>query len=348
MVFRRQTLFVVGAGASAELGLPVGAALTHEISALAKFKTDDWGRPASQEASDLLHQLRSRSDDRATLDTWVKALRQISEGVHLKRSIDSYIDQHPEQPAIAEMGKLLIAMRILNAEQKSALSAKPGAKPNIRSDIVRQSWLDQFAAMLFENLRFDNLDQISTRIDVVCFNYDRCIEHYLTHALSTTYAISLESAAKFVDKINIIHPYGSLGPLRKVAFGEGDPNYWDISANLKTFTESADTEVEARIEQAVQRAEQHVYLGFSFGRQNMELLTIDNHFATPFESAIGRHSYASGFGQYEQARPALARQMESVYGYRRYDDEGPSFTHIEIGVRARELLDRHWHNIMTD
>ena len=345
MVFRRQTLFIVGAGASAEFGLPVGSGLTQEIATAAEVKLDHFGSPQNASSSRMLEILRRRKDENAQLNIWLKALRQISKAIFLKRSIDSYIDQHADDPAIAEMGKILIAMRILEAERRSIL-ATSDSNNNLRLDMLRKTWIDQFAAMLFDGLRLKDLDRLSENVQIICFNYDRCIEQYLAHAIQQTYSISPPEAARRVDGLSIIHPYGSLGPLSSVPFGAERYDYWKISENLKTFSESADSNIENQIKLAVQQAEQYVFLGFSFGRQNMELLSLRD-----FQVDEHKDVYASGFGLFKQAVGKLSDQIEEMYGYQEGSmirPIGSGYTNIEVDVTARLLLDIHWHNIMAN
>jgi hypothetical protein len=62
---------------------------------------------------------------------------------------------------------------------------------------------------LFENASF------------IIFNYDRCLEQFLVNALPRLYAISETEADSIVHNINIIHPYGSVGELGRIASRSG-------------------------------------------------------------------------------------------------------------------------------
>ncbi|MEO9297067.1 hypothetical protein [Devosia alba] len=325
----------------------MGKDLSERIAASAKVDLDHWGTPANSLSFSILDLLRRKSDDIPKLNAWLGALRQITTGIHLKRSIDSFIDQHADDADIAQMGKLMIALRIVEAEARAdALRLSDRGRLNLKNPVLEASWLDQFASMLFDGLRADALEDLGENLAVICFNYDRCIEHYLTHALINTYSVTDHEAARLVDRLNIVHPYGKLGSLGKVPFGPQNPDFWAISNNLKTFSESADTEIVEKTKAAILDAEQLVFLGFSFGRQNMELMTgADLHIRNP-----GKPAYASGFGVYEQQVDEVSRQIEQLYGHPlklRRPSGHSVYTSIEVNVKARALLEVHWHNIMA-
>lgn len=346
-MFRRETVFVVGAGASADFDLPVGAELSRRIAGLSKIDIDSWGSPTSTLGSLVLDILRKKTDDVRQLSAWLAALNKISSGIHLKRSIDSFIDQHSSHPEIGQMGKLMIALRIVEAEGRAeSLQVNSRGRLDLRNPILVDSWVDQFASMLFDGLKADAISELGKNIVIICFNYDRCIEHYLAHALISTYSLGASEAFSLVEGLNIIHPYGTLGSLETVPFGTRDADYWSISDNLKTFSESAGTDIDEKIRAAIIAAEQMVFLGFSFGQQNMDLMTAVE--LNPGNE--GKPAFASGFGLYNQQVVQVTRQIERLYGHP-LDYYSPAdlstFTSIEVNVKARPLLDMHWHNIMA-
>lgn len=55
MAFREKTTFVIGAGASAEFGLPVGSGLAAEIKKTAMFESDDRDNPSHGLLRELLY-----------------------------------------------------------------------------------------------------------------------------------------------------------------------------------------------------------------------------------------------------------------------------------------------------
>lgn len=353
-MFRRNTVFVVGAGASKELGLPVGAELADQILGLCDLKFDDWGRPANRGTSHILSALKSQSEDNAqTVSSWRLAMSDIAKALPFKDSIDAVIDQFYDRPEVAQIGKYMIASLILSAEARSALKSIDGPVDRPVFSQTQGTWLHSFARMLFERLRKDDLSALGTNVSIICFNYDRCIERYISHAIAEAYGCSLEEAIGFASKIKIVHAYGSLGPLpgwpgegpscQTVPFGGGNVSPWKVSENLQTFSESVDGDTDEAIKNIILNGEQYVYLGLSFGRQNMELLSIPSNSGTFSE----RDAFASGMGQSEQSRATLCRLIRRTYGnYPVKNRSEANLTKLELNTKAKELLDLHWHNIL--
>lgn len=356
-MFRRNTVFIVGAGASKELGLPVGSELSNQIAKLCSPDIDDWGRPRDEATRELLDGFEKQSKaDQPTINSWLESLRDIRRALPYKDSIDAVIDQFYDRPEVAQVGKYMIAKLIMKAEAECLLrpmTDQSGA-PLLRR--ANDSWLHTFSRMLFEGLRRDRLEEIGNNVSIVCFNYDRCIERYLTYAIAETFGCEPGEAIGFASLINIVHAYGSLGVLpqwphgaRKTVatpFGGGARDPWTVSNHLKTFSESVDSDTDETIKGLVYDAQQYVYLGFSFGRQNMELLGANSRNARVKE----RPAYASGLGQYEQGRDAICQLIQKTYS----DDRpvvppgvGPHpRTKLELNTTAKTLLDLHWHNIL--
>ena len=45
---------------------------------------------------------------------------------------------------------------------------------------VDDTWYSAFAQILFQDVPHSQVNGVFDGISIVCFNYDRCIEHYLT------------------------------------------------------------------------------------------------------------------------------------------------------------------------
>ena len=121
---------------------------------------------------------------------------------------------------------------------------------------------------------FDNLS-------FIIFTYDRCVEHYLYHALQNYYRIGELEAQQIMAGLKIVHPYGAIGRLpwqdpASVVFGGArrGVTLLDIATEISTFTERMrDDATLAAIRSQVQEAETVVFLGFAFHPLNMELLS---------------------------------------------------------------------------
>lgn len=351
-MFRKRTVFVVGAGASKELGMPTGGELSGLISTLCNAETNDWGAPRGRPLVDMLDALEPGArNDPAKTKRWIAVLQDIRAALPYKDSIDAVIDQYHDRPEIAAAGKYMIARFIMEAEAKSHL--KPSQTGFDAPDLARsrESWLHTFSRMLFESLRRDDLKNIGNNVGIVCFNYDRCIERYLTYAVSETYGVEPDAAMEFVSRIPLIHVYGSLGalpgwPLARpqngsVPFGGTGRNPVEVARYLKTFSETVDSDIDEAIGSIMRAADQYVYLGLSFGRQNMALLGNGTK-----ENIDERPTFASGLGQFEQGRSSIVQLLRSTYTTRDFIFQGNGETYLELDTSAKRLLDLHWHNIL--
>lgn len=356
-MFRRNTVFVVGAGASNELGLPIGAELSAQISEQCNIELDTWGNPASYHSEYMLGQLRHRTNgDRSQINAFLLAMREIQQALPFKDSIDAVIDQYYDRPEIAEIGKFFIASLILKAEASSKLQSTGNtAQPDLRA--ADKTWLHEFVRMLFDGLRADKLYEIGDNITIICFNYDRCIERYLAHAIAANYGLELQDAVQVAGRVRIIHAYGSLGALPEwvmpghgsiTPFGATNHDVWQVSKNLKTFSESIDSDTDETLKSIIRDADQYVYLGLGFGRQNMDLLSTD-----AFTDGIPseREVYASGFKLPEQSRAAICSLLQQTYSKSaRVSTFGRSpfeRTHLELAAKAADLLHIHRYNILA-
>jgi hypothetical protein len=121
-----------------------------------------------------------------------------------------------------------------------------------------------------------NLDRLFDNVTVICFNYDRCIEHYLVHALSTHYRMSAEDAKRLVLRLRMLRPYGSLGGYLEgeVKFGNLHLPVGDaILTSLRTYTEKIEDKKGLRaIRVAIAAAEVIVFMGNAYHPNNMRLL----------------------------------------------------------------------------
>lgn len=121
-----------------------------------------------------------------------------------------------------------------------------------------------------------HVEGLFDQVMFVVFNYDRCLEHFLIHALQALYGITLEAAKKIVANISIVHPYGTVGELESVPFGGPDinePNCFQLASRIKTYTERIeDGGIVETMREMIQVAQCIVFLGFAYGEQNMDLL----------------------------------------------------------------------------
>jgi hypothetical protein len=279
-MFKRRTLFIVGAGASQEAGFPVGTTLAARIGANLKVEGAAYSekRPSFHD-HELFYELQRLlgQDSRRELDNYWKAAQLITGGITLSNSIDDFLNIHSKSPYVTKLGKAGIVRVILEAEKASALYVNPSNIYNkLDNAKVELTWFVKLMRVLGPGGSPDAVESVFKNIAFITFNYDRCIEHFLAHALSALYGITRKDAEAIVKNITIIHPYGKIGELDVLPFG-GDPNnapnLFPLAERIKTYAEQFEQgDTLSRMHDEMHNAARIVFLGFSYLEQNMTLL----------------------------------------------------------------------------
>lgn len=276
-MLRKKTVFIIGAGASHEFDLPVGVELAKKISEKlnVKFSNAYADRRSSHESGDhdLFESIR-RAAPQGEGGEYQKAGWRIYNAVILASSIDDFLHAHRHDERMVSCGKAAIIKCILEAERDSKLHFSiRNSESTIRFGECADTWLVKLMRLLVRNRSHADRAKFFEQSAFVIFNYDRCVEHFFIHALSKFYSIPVEEASKIVGDAIIYHPYGTPGLLNEVAFGAERTDWAQLASKIKTYTETVDA---GDIKQAIQNAEQIVFLGFSYHDQNMSLLADDD------------------------------------------------------------------------
>jgi hypothetical protein len=307
----KSLVLIVGAGASKEVNLPIGSELISQISASLNIRFNH-GVKAKSGADDiyeayllLAQQTKLSPAHTSNINPYLQASRRISEGVQAAISIDNFIHSHRNDETIALCGKLAIASCILKAESNSALRVNSNNTYNtININGINATWFDAFFKRLTEYCDISELPERLSKISIVSFNYDRCIEHYLYHMLQIYYGIDKEKSATILQSLNIYHPYGIVGKLPwqsqsdGIAFGSSPSTQQLISLTkqIKTFTEGIDESKSdlLSIRETVANAQRIAFLGFAFHPLNLKLLfsnakysSFDSHQNSIYATAHG-------------------------------------------------------------
>jgi len=314
-LFKDKTVFVVGAGASAELGLPVGSQLAERISDLMRFEFDSI-RPVKADTL-ILNAFQRYFSNTTDLNRHFEAARRISDGILLAQSIDRFLNLHSDDEEAILCGKTAIVRAILEAEENSSIYYS--ADSNSRMiDFTRlnDAWLTPFFAQLIDGRQKSDIDNLFDGVTIISFNYDRCIEHYLIHALQKVYAISQDNAVSLVSKLEIYHPYGTVGDLYSSSNNGttifGGKLHGELLINaakgIRTFTEQIEEEdTLSQIKRSIMLAKSIVFLGFAYHRQNIELLRPERQ--GNVQTIIG-----TAFGISEHGAKETARRLGSLTG----------------------------------
>lgn len=303
----KSLVLVVGAGASKEVNLPVGAELRSKIAQSLDINFADGNRRSSGDGEieaafrKLAQNLNSY---RVDINPFLHSSWRIRDAMSQAISIDHFIDSHREDERIAICGKLAIARCILVAESESLLyvnSRDRDRKMNFSQ--VESTWFNSFFQLLTENCQVTDIEERLSRVTIITFNYDRCIEHYLYGALQNYYGVAPERAAQALSHLQIFHPYGAVAPLpwqkrhEGIEFGANVGGQALISASegIRTFSEGIDPKVSEIVEirETLKNADRVAFLGFAFHRLNLELLFPG---LTDGEQTIKRPIFATGLG----------------------------------------------------
>lgn len=306
-MFAQKTVFIVGAGCSYEYGLPVGNGLRSQIVKALGRLVEPPRSKADEVFSEAIMRL-ARDHSQGIEDEWLDAAAEISRGVGHASSIDRYLNLRQDNDKIVQIGKLAIVHSIASAEADSSLVLKGGL---LDFDAIyekahrKPDWLSNLFLQMQEGCSRESFKDAFQNLTFVCFNYDRCIEHYFFNAAKALCSFDDAETARVLKHLKIFHPYGRIGkphweggpPMLRLKFGaeiNDDEQLIELSKGIKTFTEKVDEGDELKaIHEAISEAESIIFAGFSFLDQNMDLLT-------PQRAASAKSVYATAF---DESRP---------------------------------------------
>ena len=323
----KSLVLLVGAGASKEVNLPIGAELKKSIASALDIKFPDSYRRVG--GDDVIHDAfrriaQSVNPNRVDINPYLHAAWRIRDAMPQAISIDNFIDSHRSDEKIVLCGKLAIARCILAAERQSKLYID---RENIYNKIdfssLENTWFNSFFQLITENRQQSDLPEQLSMVSIICFNYDRCIEHYLHGAFQNYYGMTSEEATELLNNFEIYHPYGTVGklpwqePQTGFAFG-AEPDGGKLLAlagKLRTFTEGVDpskSDISA-VRLALNNAKNLAFLGFAFHRLNLDLL-----FPDVVGSNDDRSIYATASGLSNSDVQVISKELSHLAGIR-YD-----------------------------
>jgi hypothetical protein len=284
-----KTIFVIGAGASCELGLPLGDDLRKIIAA--KLRLTQKGQTSDEFLRNALHMLARSKIENITSD--VASLQRksnlIARAMPLAKSIDNYLHDHFDDIEIVTIGKMAIASSILDGERQSPIfiDKRYGNRQRKEMDYTRlsNSWFPGLFQFMTDQCKQEDLPERFRKFAFVIFNYDRCIEHFLFESLKTYYpSLSTQGATEIVKELALYHPYGKVGRLPwqveedgiGIEFGADieTQEVIDISNQILTFTESSTIAYDQleEIQTCIDNTSKVVFMGFGFIPLNLELI----------------------------------------------------------------------------
>jgi hypothetical protein len=284
-VFSEPTVFVIGAGASAEFGMPSGPQLQKNIGSALDFRRGQDGQLLGDQ--NLHSLLRDRFNGQ--VQRYYEAATELSQIIRestfdsIDEALHWFSSSHPEAVAL---GKAAIVREILAAERTTLLFNKGDPDNAAVADSIANMWMPSFLQMAIAALKKEEIASAFSKVTIINFNYDRLIEQFIYSALRTRLRIGQDDAAKAISGLRIIRPYGKVGSLpwqkegSAVSFGadigSDHDKLFSLSENIYTYTEPVAGRVSEDIASALEGARLIVFLGFGFHQQNMRLLTVRN------------------------------------------------------------------------
>lgn len=333
-----KTVFVVGAGASDEVGLPLGNALREKVAQALACKVEHGQITKINAALYPVYQILLTGKNQRDINAYLMASDRICRAMPSVISIDNFLDISRGDDAIEICGKLAIAHCILKAEASSTLFVDRQKGDLLNFKRLEPTWFGSFFKLLTENCHLNDLASRLSSIAFVIFNYDRCVEHFLLHALRNLYDISEEQATELILKIEIFHPYGMVGKLPwqsgKIAFG-ANPNpvqLLEVAQGLRTFTEQIDENSAELVStrNTLREAKRVVFLGFAFHQQNVSLLMPSN-VTMPMRTSV----YGTSLGLSHSDAREVSTQLSNLFQCE---------ARLE-NVKSAELFGEYWRSL---
>jgi hypothetical protein len=288
------TLFILGAGASAPYGFPVGNDLR---DALYSLPTNGIG--------DVLRKNFTYSHDQLiSFSTEFQGSGQ--------SSIDAFLSKRKDMD---QLGRLSIAACLCQCESPDLLF-RPDAKHKNNDNWYMSLW----NAMQKGINESDEL--ASDKVRFITFNYDRSLEYFLHSAIKNSFGINQDKAYALLRKIRIYHVYGMLDEFDYCDSERGATYKPDASTNrlkraadmIKTIpVMRTDKEGLEIIHDCVDWARHICILGFGFDQQNMDVLDIPGRFIKKHQSAKSIYVCASMLNRHQSyGEQVRARYFKDV------------------------------------
>lgn len=341
-MLKNRTVFILGAGTSSELGLPLGSELSKIIASKMGLRFDSAGfAESSRGDTDLFYAFADGLPERRIACR--RAVESLHRGLLLTNSIDDFLNMHDMDEDIKAIGKATICKSIVEAEAKTSLFTHYGLPHNINLSLLSNTWYIKFFRHLCGGLKKSDADMLLENVAFINFNYDRCVEQFLRIAIENVFLLTPPEAKQIADKANIYHPYGYIGPLDasldispSLYFGYAgtDSHYISVYKNIRTYSEQVDTNSRLTgVFDALDNAAKIIFLGFSFHPQNMKLLG---------QRGIkeAKKVFATAFNMSDPSRDAIKKQILSCFD----PDTKMNSSNIEVrnDLSASAFIDEYY------
>jgi len=347
----KKRVYIIGAGASQEAGLPTGEGLKDVIANILTLKETNIYAYTFRDR-DMLFAIEQHIKQNDVLSKnkshYYKAAELITNAIPQAISIDHLIHSHNGNKDVELCGKLAIVKAILESEKGSSLCINDSNNNRMNYGNIKDTWYNLFWKLLHENCDIDHFSERLKSIVFIIFNYDRCVEHFLFNSIQNFYDVSQDIAADLLKNIEIYHPYGVVGNLRwqdgnYVDFGTlpHTDSFLSVASRIKTFTEGTvpDSSEILAIRKHIATATQLVFLGFAFHPLNLELLFLKE----PVKPAgkVPINVFGTGKGQSESNSIIICDNLHDsllAYNYKPFFNLQNNFKCHELFIEYSKML----------
>ena len=292
MAINSPTTFIIGAGASAEFGLPVGIRLKQEIAEIMGQQD-----PRKLRLFNLIENSTNRwlglktKKSKLKLSDKGKAISELLKSSN-DTTIDNFLHQNQEDEILEKLIKISISLIILMAEHESILN---GPKPQFLSD----NWLSKLIDIMHSGIGKDK-SLLHKKVNFIIFNYDRCVEKLFFEKFRKIFQINENDAMNIISNFRIYRPYGSLGNIFKINIDNYLPFAADINPEnlingakrIITYHENiSHLNNSTEIRNLINSSESIYFLGFSYNIENMNLL----HTIEDLRQRLPRNIYGTAY-----------------------------------------------------
>jgi hypothetical protein len=308
----RPTTLILGAGASAPFGFPTGYQLLQRVLEVTR---PNHNINSKEHFEQFQH-------TRIDVESFYKAL--LKSGA---QSVDSFLERRPEYVSI---GKMAMAIVLISYENEWELVKHDG-----------KSWYEYLFNHL--NTHFDDFGK--NKLNILTFNYDRSLEHFLLAALVNMYGKPIEQCVEMVKTVPIIHLHGDLGGLPELETGNIRDYNPDVNRNSLRIASERIKIVHEGLESAPQfrqardilnTSEVICFLGFGYHPLNMRRLGFERIEPSQFTYA-GKDIRGTTYGLTD----AECNQINKKYGLGLRNFGAHLFHQLEVLQFLREMGTLH-------
>lgn len=327
-MIRAGTVFVLGAGASHELGFPLGTELRGKIKTLCSRRkpADGFHRYVPTPIEEYCGQQELATEFGVSLEAIAQAQGVLKDTIDAVDSIDQFLGLHSGDAVLLGIGKLAITRAIADAERSSAIFWHRGnhQEPSF-ADASRawNSYLQRLWVLFSDGRDRSNIHEMFEGVTFINFNYDRSLEYFFYIRLRQLMRMGKERACEIVDSMNVVRPYGSigLGPCDetdvggKVVFAPELHGARLLAASKQIRIISDDRAsgnvLAEQVQISVANSKNVVVLGCAFHQANLKILAIKN--AADPRMNRGRRLWCTAHGIDEIGLPHLKAELGSVF-----------------------------------